>query len=381
MSLRPSFRLALSLLIFLNGFLSLRGQQNIFCIRPSAGLSIPTGDYKTQNISAKNGITIALDIDKFWGKFGLGLYSSLNFNGTQFDDHLPAVNSLIESKSSIINRESWKQFLFGLGPIYKSKLSEKLDLELSFKVGFSRFIYPDFREVIQTGNPLNQSFTLFETRNQDVKDKLNLATIPAMRINFKASEKVNISFGVNYISSMGVLHSYKYLDGGFNPGMSEAQLATVLHNAPTNTGVWKCDFKTIGFSLGLGIKLENEKANPKVMGSSDSTQTLSHLIQPQYYVMLSQNSGNYIEARSYLRIELPKNIHVGGRPIGRIMNAQQQEILTLNDLAPNQKSDKHEIDTDGRMSIDIQGFAPGRYVLIVHSEVNPAFYFRFRIKK
>ena len=455
-------------------------------ILPEGGLSIPTGDFKSQNVFADQGLQGGLNLDVFFGKFGLGLYGGRNSNSIQYEDRLPSASNLISSRSSRITKDSWKQLLVGLGPIYKMDLSEKLNLEFSLKVGFSKFTFPDYAESIETGAPLSQRYLMYETRNQDVKDKLNLATIPAMRISFKPSAKVSISLSAKYTHAKGIEHSYRYLDGGFNPEMSDDELAAALRTAPTNTEVWKCDFNSIGITLGVGFMLGKGKDKPKedkkeeqkmeppvpTYPEDESTITLQEadslvlewlketpnvekanynmwlyvvkdstrnrdslvyqtkvnrqhkyllpddvrlesgltyrwkvqavdatelkpcpgdcysiqvtfkvdqMLRPQYYQMLSQNRGNYIESKNTVRIEIPRNVHIGGKLNGRVMNALQEEVIVLEDLAPNQKSDKHEIDAYGRMSVDIRKLPSGYYVFILSNERKETFYFRFII--
>jgi hypothetical protein len=249
-------------------FYCLHGQTT-FRILPEAGLSLPTGDFKSKYTYGSQGYLAGLNLDMFWGKFGVGLYGGINNIATKYQDDLPPIGGLISSKINRINKESWNQFLVGLGPIYKLGISEKFDLELSLKVGFSKFTYPDYGQNIQTGAPLNKRFLIFDTRNQDVKDKLNLATIPGMRLNFKPSEKLVISLGANYTSSMGVQHSYSFLDGGFNPEMADEQLVAALRSAPMVTNVYECTFNSLGITLGVGYtfggkdkpKSENKKNN------------------------------------------------------------------------------------------------------------------------
>jgi hypothetical protein len=111
---------------------------------PEAGLSLPTADFKSKNVYGGQGFQAGLNVDKFFGKFGVGFFGGINNNGTDYKDDLPPVGGLITSRFSNVTQDSWKQLLVGLGPIYKLGLSEKFDLEFSFKVGFSKFNYPDY---------------------------------------------------------------------------------------------------------------------------------------------------------------------------------------------------------------------------------------------
>ena len=242
------------------------GQGGEFRILPEGGLSIPTADFKAKNVFADKGFLGGINFDVFWGKFGVGLYGGINNNGIDYQDGLPPVGGLIVSKPNSITRDSWKQLLVGLGPMYKIGLTKKLDLELSFKVGFSKFTYPEYTESIETGAPLNQRYLMYATKNQDIKKGFDFAAIPALRLSFKPSEKVAISLGANYTSAMGVEHSYTFLDGDFNPEMSDEQLAAELRTSPNETDVYKCTFNSIGITLGLGYTFggkDKPKDDPK----------------------------------------------------------------------------------------------------------------------
>lgn len=230
---------------------------------PEAGLSIPNGDFKSQNVFASSGFQMGLNVDFFWGKFGLGLYGGTNNNGTNYEDGLPPVGGLIISRSNQINRDTWKQLLVGLGPIVKLPISQKFDLELSSKFGFSKFAYPDYTEYVETGDPLNQAYIMYETRNQDVEQKLNAMLLSAAKLSFKPSQKIAISLGANYTHAKDVLHSYKYLDGSFNPEMSDDELIASFLEAPTVTEIRKCHFNTIGITLGIGILIGGDKDKSK----------------------------------------------------------------------------------------------------------------------
>lgn len=239
------------------------GQNTSFRILPEGGLSIPTADFKAKNVFADQGVLGGISFDVLFGKFGVGLFGGINNNGIDYQDGLPPIGGLIISKPNNITRDSWKQLLVGLGPMYNTRLTKKLDLEFSLKVGFSKFKFPDYAEMIQTGAPLNQQYLMYETRNQDVKKGLDFAAIPGMRLSFKPSEKVAISLGANYTSAMGVEHSYTFLDGDFNPEMSDEQLAAELRNEPNVTNLYKCTFSTIGITLGVGYTFGGGKEKPK----------------------------------------------------------------------------------------------------------------------
>jgi hypothetical protein len=193
------------------------GQDKGFRLLPEGGLSLPTGDFSAKNVFGSQGIYAGLNADYFWGKFGVGLFGGINNNDTDYTDDLPTDGSLITSRFNNVTQHSWKQLPVGLGPIYRLGLSEKFDLEFSFKVGFSKFTYPDYAESIETGAPLNQRYLKYETRNQDVKEKLSAMLRTSLNLNFNLSESIDLSPGANYAHAKGVEHSYMYLDGGFNP--------------------------------------------------------------------------------------------------------------------------------------------------------------------
>ena len=250
-------------------------QDKGFRILPEGGLSIPTGDFKAQNVFADQGVLCGINFDVFWDNFGVGLYGGINKNGIDYQDNLPPVGGLIVSKPNNITRDSWKQLLVALGPTYKMGLTGKLDLEFSLKFGFSKFTYPEYSESIQTGAPLNQRYLMYETMNQDIEKGLEFATIPGIRLSFKPSDKVAISLGANYTSAMGVEHSYSFLDGDFNREMSDEQLEAELRTEPNVTNVYKCTFNSIGITLGIGYtfgwkdkpkddKEEDEKMDPPI---------------------------------------------------------------------------------------------------------------------
>lgn len=250
-------------------------QDKGFRILPEGGLSLPTGDFKSKYTFGSQGFYGGLNAEYFWGKFGVGLFGGINNNGIDYQDDLPPVGGLIISKPNNIIRDSWKQLLVALGPTYKMGLTGKLDLEFSLKFGFSKFTKPEYAESIQTGAPLNQRYLMYEAMNQDIEKGLEFATIPGIRLSFKPSEKVAISLGANYTSAMGVEHSYTFLDGDFNPDMSDEQLAAVLRTAPTVYELRKCNFNTIGITLGVGFTFggkdkpkedpeEDEKMEPPI---------------------------------------------------------------------------------------------------------------------
>jgi len=231
---------------------------------PEAGLSLPIGDFKTPYVFASQGFEAGLNIDMFWGKFGLGLYGGINNNKVKYEDELPlSTNGLIIGKSSTGSKFEWSQFLVGLGPILNLDFSEKFDLELSSKFGFSKFSYPDYTEFVEVSDPLNQEYLMYETRNEDVEEKLNAMLRSSARLSFKPSKSIVISLGAHYNYAGSVLHSYRYLDGGFTQEMSNDELETALRASPTVNEIWKCDFNTVGITLGIGIVIGGGKDQPE----------------------------------------------------------------------------------------------------------------------
>lgn len=453
-----------------------------FRVLPEGGLSIPTGDFTAQNVFADKGVLGGINFDVLWGKFGVELFGGINNNGIDYQDGLPPTGGLIVSKPNSITRDSWKQLLVGLGPMYKIGLTKKLDLELSFKIGFSKFTYPEYTESIETGAPLNQRYLMYETRNQDIKDKLNLATIPAMKLSFKPSKSIAISLGASYTSAMGVEHSYTFLDGDFNPDMSDEQLETTLRTSPMVTNVYKCTFNSIGVTLGVGFTFggkdkpkddpkEDEKMDPPIpqypedgatitpeeadslvlewvketpnvekanynlwlyevrdstrkndsliyktkvekalklllpdniklrpdstyrymvqaiddpqlkpcpngCNSVDATFTISNILQVQYYHLLTQNVGTYIEIMDQVKFVLPNNIETGGIVRASLINEANEEVIKIENLNTDQESEIYDTDDEGRIMLDIRRLESGYYVLEVSNERNKKYYLR-----
>jgi len=256
------YSILLSALIFFSVLSN--GQNSVYKISPEAGPSFPIGDFKSVNVFAKQGFQYGINLDKMWGKFGLGLYGGVDMNDTKFDDLLPATNPGLDViKSSNINRNSWKQFAAGIGPLFKLDISNKFDLDISSKIGFSKFTYPDFSQYVAIGSPLKKGYILYETMNEDIEDKLNLMLLSALRLNYKLTEKIDVALSVNYKHVRDVEHSYSFLRGDFNPGMSNEELVEAIDKAPTVNEIRKCHFNIIGVTLGISFNIGRGKDRPK----------------------------------------------------------------------------------------------------------------------
>ncbi|MCB0651768.1 MAG: hypothetical protein KDC85_10870 [Saprospiraceae bacterium] len=243
----------------------------VFCqnkgirVLPEAGLSNPIGDFKAENVFAKRGVQFGLHLEKMWGKFGLGVYGGMDMNDIQFDDVLPAGNSgLSLTKSENIVQNQWKQFLAAAGPVLKLDLSKKINIELTSKLGLAKVSYPDFGKFLEVGAPLNQAYTLYQTKNETIEQKLNPVLFSALRINFKLAKRVDLSLSGNYKFVKDVLHSYSFLNAEFTPEMSNDALIQTLRTAPTYAEVRKCDFNSFGVAVGLSFIFGKDKPKDKM---------------------------------------------------------------------------------------------------------------------
>lgn len=273
-------KILFSILLFLP--LGINCQRSGLRILPEGGLSYPTSDFKEVNVYAKRGMQLGLHLDKMWGKFGLGLYGGFDKNGIQFDDLLPEGNpGFAISRSETIVQYNWKKYLAGLGPVLEVDISKKLKVVLTSKIGLVKISYPDYGKYIEVGDPLNQVYTLYQTKNEDIEKKLNPMVLSALRLNFRATTRVGLSLSGNYLHVRNVLHSYSYLDADFNPEMSNEALIQTLRTAPAVTEVRKCHFNTVGVTVGLSFiiggkeSIENEKMDPPVPEYPEDGATLS----------------------------------------------------------------------------------------------------------
>ncbi len=77
---------------------------------------------------------------------------------------------------------------------------------------------------------------------------------------------------------------------------------------------------------------------------------VGNIVIPQYYQLLTSNSGNYVPTGSILRFVLNQNIFSGGKVELKIVNEEQQVVLNIKDLKKEAKSirkvgyDRYEID-------------------------------------
>lgn len=478
-----------TLLLFIFIFLSITtyGQVKGIRLMPEGGLSLPSGEFKDPNVFAGNGIQAGLNLDAMFGKFGLGLYGGIDKNKIKFEDGLPVnTNGLVPSKSSQGSSYSWDQVLVGLGPILQLKISEKFNFEISPKIGFSKFSYPHFEQSIDVTAPLNQEYLLYKTKNEDIDKKFNTMFLSSARLNFKVSKKIGLALGANYKNVQGVLHSYTYLDGGFNPGMSNEEIVAALRTRPMVTDLRKCNFNSIGVTLGVSFNLGGGKDKPKdeqkddvkmeppipqyppdgatitveeadslvlkwvketpnvdkanynlwlyeVRDSTrkhdsliyktkverslkfllpenvklipdstyryevqavddqrlkpcpgdcysvDATFTISNIIDFQYYHLLTQNAGSYVEIENRLNFTIPDDLETGGRVEARIYNDSSEIIMLLENLTSNTKAENYSVDAQGIVSIPINRFDAGYYVLQVKNERNRDYFLRFLI--
>jgi len=237
-------------------------QKEGIILLPEAGPSYPIGDFKSGKAFANHGLQFGLNIEKMWGKIGIGLYGGYDKNDINFVDLLPADNpglSIIKSRD--ITQYNWKQYIAGIGPVLKFDISRKFSLDISSKIGFAKLSYPDFRQYVNIGSPLNEIYTLYQTNNEDVEKKLNLMLLSALRLNYKLSKRIGLSLSINYKNVRDVLHSYSYLNGDFNPDMSNEALIKTLQTAPTITEIRKCHFNSIGLTLGVSFNFSCDKEN------------------------------------------------------------------------------------------------------------------------
>lgn len=255
-----SNHLLLVIFLFLSFFAN--SQNEKFRILPEAGISNPSGDLKANNAFAKRGHQVGLNLDLLFGKIGLGLYGGLDKNNINFTDNLPTNISTL-SRSSDIKKYDWKQLMAGLGPVIQFDFTKKFNIELAPKIGFAKFIYPDYRQYAEMGSPINKGYILYQTRNEDIEKKYNLALLAALRLNFKISKSLDFSVSGNYKNVGKVLHSYTYLLGDFNPNMTQGQLIEVLRKAKTVTEIRECNFNTFGLVAGLSFKFGGGKKKPK----------------------------------------------------------------------------------------------------------------------
>lgn len=272
----------LQIILFIALFpLVAKGQSTNLRLLPEVGLSSPLTEFKEINVYAKQGMQFGLHLDKMWGRFGLGLYGGLDINPAKFDDPLPASTpGLTISRSGEYVQGNWKQFKAGIGPIVSLDISKKFRLDLTSKLGIANTSYPNFSQAIDVGSPLNQSYILYETKNEAIDKKLNPLLLSAARLNFKISKRTDLSLSASYQHVRNVTHSYSYLDGGFNPEMSNEELISALQTAPTITEIRKCHFNTYGITLGLTFNISSPKdETPETIVTQPSDSCLSALIR------------------------------------------------------------------------------------------------------
>src|SRR5687767_4044084 len=144
-----------------------------FRLLPEVGHSFPSQDFNVEKAITKGGLKFGLHAEKMWGKFGVGLYGGIDKNGMEYDDLLPASNpNLNITRSSENNKNYFQQLDLGIGPIVNLDLGQKFNLDISSKLGFSKVSYPDFREFVTLGDPVNQQYQLFQTKNEALDGSL-----------------------------------------------------------------------------------------------------------------------------------------------------------------------------------------------------------------
>lgn len=448
-------------------------------VRTVAGLSYAVGDFSRKNNFAKNGYQAGLHIDKMWNNFGLGLYGGFDKNNIKYTDLLPANLGADFSRLENFDRNDWRQFSAGIGPVFRLGVSKKLNIELTSKLGFSKFMYPDFSKSLAVSAPLNTTYNLYETRHENIEKKLNPMLMSVLRLNYNISRGFSLSLASNFKHVRDIKHAYSYLDGDFSTGMSNDELIQSLQNAPTVYEVRKCRFNTVGVTLGLsfhfggkpeqGIRIEPpqpkypengatiseqeadtllliwnlespmvKKANYNLwLWKTDETERMADSLilktkvtdkgyftlpkniklitgntykwrvravddkvlkacledcysmestfkvgvgsSIQYYQLLTENSGNYIEVKGQLRVKIPMNMMLGGNINGRIFNQKNDEILRLDDLSDRKAGEAFTLDEQGRLTLQIDRFPNGYYVFILTTENKRTYYFRFQI--
>lgn len=471
--------------ILLAGLTTAVAQSGRVRLMPEAGLSYPLGDFKSQNVFAAKGYQLGGHLDLMWGSFGLGLYGGMDRSDIQYEDLLPAGNSgLSIVKMADIDRGHWRQLSAGLGPVWRVKLSKRINFELSSKVGIAQFAYPDYSQLVNIGGPPSQEFTLYQTNNEAVAKRFNPMLLSAGRLNIGLTRNIDLSLAGNFRHVRDVHHAYRYLDGNFSPDMSNEALIDALGTAPTVAEVRKCHFNSVGVTVGLGItfggdkdKLGEEvkiappvpeypedgatlslqeaaslelkwlkesphvakanynlwiwkvsesgrgadslmlqtkvkrgrqyvlprnvrlesgnaykwrvqavddkklKACPEGCYSVEATFQVGVVASEQYHQLLTEKSGNYIEVRNRLRVDLPKNIHMMGKPIGRIFNQQSETVWESSDLTARRQAENYALDDYGRLTVNISRLPVGYYFFELTTENKRAYYFRFQVVK
>lgn len=452
---------------------------------PEAGQSYPLGDFKSQNVFAAKGYQLGGHLDLLWGSFGLGLYAGMDRSDIQYSDLLPTDQAgLSIIKTADIDRGHWQQLAAGLGPLWRVKLSKRINFELSSKVGIAQFAYPDYSQLVNIGAPASEEFTLYQTNNEAVARRFNPMLLSAGRLNIGLTRNIDLSLAGNFRHVRDVHHAYRYLDGNFSPDMSNEALIDALASAPTVAEVRKCHFNSVGVTAGLGItfggnkdkpgneakiappvpeypedgatlsaeeadslvlqwlrekpevgkanynvwlykavesgqgadslifktktRRKNElllpeniqlepdqtykwrvqavddkelKACPEGCYSVEATFKVGVVASEQYHQLLTENSGNYIEVRNRLRVDLPKNIHMMGKPIGRIFNQQSETVWESSDLTTRRQAENYALDDYGRLTVNISRMPVGYYFFELTTENKRAYYFRFQVAK
>jgi hypothetical protein len=446
---------------------------------PEGGLSYPIGDYKSENVFAARGYQYGGHLDLLWGAFGLGVYGGIDKNRIQFEDLLSADNAgLSIEKTAEIERDHWRQWAAGIGPVLRLRLSKRIHFELSSKIGIARFSYPDYSQLAAIGPPLDGEFTLYRTNNAEMAEKFNPMLLSAGRLSIGLARNIELSLSGNFRHVRDVRHAYSYLDGNFSPGMSNDELIAALETAPTVQEIRKCHFNSVGATLGLSVQFGGkskpgekiappvpsypadgaiisaqeadsltlewqretppvEKANYKlwlwkVTGSGADSLLLDTKVKrkqeyalpekvkletggsykwrlqavddsrlgacaggcysveatfqvgagasEQYHQLLTDNSGNYIEVRNRLRVDLPKNIHMMGKPVvGRIFNQQNDTVWEASDLTAGRQAKNYTMDDYGRLTVPVAHLPAGYYVFELTTENKRAYYFRFQV--
>lgn len=262
-------------------------QINGIRIHPEFGISRPIGDFSSKNVFAKSGPQLNINISKMWGKFGIELHGSLASNGISYMNSLPNLHSGLNiNRMELINKDKWKRFLFGIGPVYNLNISKKSRIDISSKIGFAKLDFPQYKQYLNVGSPFKLSYLLFETNNEAVKKKLNMMFLTTLRLNYKITDKIALSAGMDYQHARNVLHSFRYLNGGFRPNMTEAELLEALRKAPTVEEKRKCHFNSIGASLGISFNIgskdkpkeepkESEKMEPPIPNYPEDSANIS----------------------------------------------------------------------------------------------------------
>ncbi|MBK6698415.1 MAG: hypothetical protein IPG55_00655 [Saprospiraceae bacterium] len=240
------------------------------------GFSNLLGDFRSNKIFAAPGHNFGLHIDKMWNKIGIGLYVGYDKNDIDYPDLFSGGNSgLYISKSMDVPQNIWQQFSIGIGPNYKLDISKKFNIDITAKLGIAKITYQDHGQFYDIDDIQNNGYLLYQTKNETIEKKLNLILYSALRLNYKASKKINLSLSGNFKNVKNVLHSYSYLKGNFNPMMTNEGFLKAIVTASTVTEISKCNFNSFGLNLGLSYTfgVDKNKTKPPIDTSNVTNQS------------------------------------------------------------------------------------------------------------